>query len=327
MRQASILKQHAPLQSRTSANARPNRLFLHDGCRLLLWGTLFLFLSAFLDTAAGLNQKGNRLYKEKRYQSALETYRKAQVKAPKQPEILYNLGTTFYQTEQFDNAAKALQNASDNQSTNKPLLAQSWYNYGNALYRLGRFDQAIEAYKKTLELDPKDKDAKYNLELLLKKKSLFEKKQDQRDQNRKEQKEQKSKNQQSQGGGGQMGKDKNQSSESKQQEQKQESDSKKEPASEQPKQTEQEQKEQKQPQPSEQPQSQEQESEPNQQPDKQKDLAEQPKEEASDRYYQGQMSKTDAYRILDALRESEKELQLLKQPKTPGNFEKQGRDW
>ncbi len=38
---------------------------------------------------------------------------------------------------------------------------------GNAAYKAGKKDEAIAAYKKALDLNPNDPDAKYNLEYLL----------------------------------------------------------------------------------------------------------------------------------------------------------------
>jgi tetratricopeptide (TPR) repeat protein len=44
--------------------------------------------------------------------------------------------------------------------------AKGYYNSGNVLYREGKWEEAIGAYKKALELNPNDEDAKYNLEFV-----------------------------------------------------------------------------------------------------------------------------------------------------------------
>lgn len=135
----------------------------------------FLSQSAFLETSQSLTKKGNKLFSEKKYQSALEQYQKAKVQNPDSPEILYNLGTTYYQLQQYQEAAKELEKAAKN-SKEPALKAQSYYNLGNAQYRLGNFEGAIKSYEKALEYNPDDKDAKYNLEFLQNQKKSFEQK-------------------------------------------------------------------------------------------------------------------------------------------------------
>ena len=314
---------------------------------------MMVFFCAFLDSASGLNQKGNQLYKEKKYQSALEAYRQAQVKKPRQPEVLYNLGTALYQTDQFGEAASQFEQVVNLKSTDPSLLANNWYNYGNAQYRTGQFDKAVEAYKKTLELNPKDKDAKHNLELLLKKKGLFEKKQEKRNQERQKESQQKNQNQESQsqqGGGGakrqdqksegQAGSDQNQGQHQDQQDQNEE----KHDAEQQPKENKEEQESDKSQRENEERQqdkkkdesqerqtaNQERKQDHDQEPQNEQKLQPgrlEPQNAKEPQYFQGQMSKEDAFRILDALRDSEKELQLLRQPKPVKPSERSARDW
>lgn len=305
------------------------------GCLGLLW------FGAFLDSASSLNKKGNRLFNEKRYQSAVEEYHKAQVKNPSRPEILYNLGTALYKIDQFPESARQLSESLKN-AQDKSLSAANWYNYGNVQYRLGQFDQAVDAYKKALDLNPKDKDAKHNLELLLKKKGQFDKKQQERNKENpkkdepKTQQTQQNQSQssggsqnQSQGsqgqnqsrGSGQGDQDQPQSPKPDQQDQNQGSSDQQTPP-ERESESSDEKRSQNQPEQGErQDQQPQQGSEPQEapalpSPDQTETpaSAEQQGAEKNQRYYQGQMSQKDALRILDALRDSEKELQVLRRP-------------
>ena len=47
------------------------------------------------------------------------------------------------------------------------LAAAAWYNLGNTLYRQGALPESLEAFKQALRTDPADADAKHNLERVL----------------------------------------------------------------------------------------------------------------------------------------------------------------
>ena len=311
---------------------------------------LILLCSGFFETASGLNQKGNKEYEKKHYDTALDAYRKAQVRKPDQTEIRYNLGTALYQVDQFEEAQTQLEQALANAKT-KDLKGNAWYNFGNTEYRLGQFDKSIDAYKKALELNPDDKDAKYNLELLQKKKGMFDIKQKEREkQNKKNQSQSQNQQQkQNQGGGGSQSQQsqgqgqeqkQNQSQENKDQNQSQGSQGK-------------EDQNQNETQESQGAQGNEEEKEKNEQKENQKKGEEgqnEPKNQGTEPLtgaqmekqenqagndekqnkplYQGQMSKENALRILEALKDSEQELQVLRRPTHPKNDEREPeKDW
>ena len=56
-----------------------------------------------------------------------------------------------------------------NNSKDRSIQQKAYYNTGNSLYRTDRMQEAIQVYKKALDLNPRDMDAKFNLELLMKK--------------------------------------------------------------------------------------------------------------------------------------------------------------
>ncbi len=109
-------------------------------------------------------RRAERLYEEKQYDKALETYLDAQVERPEDPLLRYNIGNVHYQMRNYADAERAFLGAA---ASPDPALAQkALYNLGNCAYRQGRLDQAVAYYQKALDLDPKDEDARYNLEFV-----------------------------------------------------------------------------------------------------------------------------------------------------------------
>ena len=135
-------------------------------CCRVVW--LFaLALAALTGCATAQNRAGNRLYAEQQYAQALLAYQDAQAELPEQPELRYNVGNTLHRLGDYGRAiSETLQLRPDAPAN---LLQAAAYNVGNSLFRLEQFAAAVEAYKQELRLKPDDQDAKYNLELALRK--------------------------------------------------------------------------------------------------------------------------------------------------------------
>lgn len=76
---------------------------------------------------------------------------------------LFDNGVSQYKKKDFPEAAEAFESAQASASGRR-WQARSAYNTGNALFRQGKIEKAVEKYKQALRLDPKDMDAKHNLE-------------------------------------------------------------------------------------------------------------------------------------------------------------------
>lgn len=127
-------------------------------------GLALLSPAALAQTVSGSIGAGNALYSEGKYDEALKQYKAAQVESPADERIMFNLGNAQYKLGQHDDAlSEYLMSA---QSADPKIRAESHYNSGNALYRMGRLEDAVEQYLKTLEIDPDDEDAKFNLEFV-----------------------------------------------------------------------------------------------------------------------------------------------------------------
>jgi len=139
--------------------------------RRLIWIAfcLALLLDAEVSWGSlwGKNRKGNALYEKGQYDEALKVYKDAQLESPESSHLHYNMGNALYQKKKFKEATEEYQKAL---RSDQPLIQeQTFYNLGNSAYRQGNFLEAIEFYKKALQLKPDDIDAKYNLEFVRKK--------------------------------------------------------------------------------------------------------------------------------------------------------------
>jgi tetratricopeptide (TPR) repeat protein len=84
-----------------------------------------------------------------------------------QPEPLtrFNAGTAHLAAGHAREASTLLEEAA--KKADRTLAPRADYNLGNARLETHDFSGAVDAYKRALRLDPRDADAKYNLELAL----------------------------------------------------------------------------------------------------------------------------------------------------------------
>jgi Ca-activated chloride channel homolog len=157
--------------------------------------------------ALGETSKAARLYREEQYDEALEKYDKALERKPDDPALEYNKAVVLYQKGEMEKAQGYFLKASA--LGKDDIEKKAVYNVGNTKYRIGEsfsqtspdsalkiYAQAAEYYKRAIELDPEDMDAKYNYEFTLNKMRQMEdqkkdeqKKEDQKDQQDQEDKE------------------------------------------------------------------------------------------------------------------------------------------
>jgi Ca-activated chloride channel family protein len=95
---------------------------------------------------------------------ALTRYRDLQVRRPTSPEISINIGNALARLGEPEKAlveyGRALENAKGT------TRAVAFYDRATALVRLGRVLDARAAYVEALRLDPNDRDAKFNVEVI-----------------------------------------------------------------------------------------------------------------------------------------------------------------
>jgi len=129
---------------------------------------LILVVAGAQTEVRSLVRQGNGFYLRQKYEQALSFYQRAEVLEPDNLIIHYNLGNSYYRLGRYADAVSELSLATVNK--NPKARAQAFYNLGNTFYRAGRLDQAIKAFTMALLANPKDRQAKENLEFCLKRK-------------------------------------------------------------------------------------------------------------------------------------------------------------
>jgi Ca-activated chloride channel homolog len=117
-----------------------------------------------------LKQKAaEQAYEAKNYQKSLQNLEQGIAAAPTEPRLYNNKGNALYQSQKYDQATEAYRQALTLEG-NPNEQAQTWYNLGNSYFRQGNqggspqeaWKQSLEAYQKSLEINPEDKAAQEN---------------------------------------------------------------------------------------------------------------------------------------------------------------------
>jgi len=111
-------------------------------------------------------RKGASAYGKKDWPAAVEFYSRAMQKDPADKKLNFNIGDAYYRLEDYAKAKEAFEQA----AASKKVAPRANFNRGNALLKSGDTAGAIAAYRKTLSLDPRDENAKYNLQKALEQK-------------------------------------------------------------------------------------------------------------------------------------------------------------
>ena len=162
--------------------------------------------------------KGKKAYEEGHYDEARVYYEHVLKNRKKDDGAQFGLGVTAYQQKDMETAARALNNAMN--SDDKSLASKAMYNLGNMFRDQQKMEESLALYRKAIELDPTDEDAKVNYELL--KQVLQQQEQQQQDkQNQEQDQEKQDQQKQDQDSEGQNEQNKNQDNQEKGEDQQQ----------------------------------------------------------------------------------------------------------
>lgn len=139
--------------------------------------------------------KGNDLYQKGKYSQAQEMYNNILKKRANDQKAKFNAGDSLYKQGKYKESQKMFEFLTKEDKVKKDLRQKSFYNLGNSFFKQEDYQAAINAYEQALKLNPKDKEAQFNLTLA--KKMLVMPRQERKNQKEKEGKEQgKKKNEQ-----------------------------------------------------------------------------------------------------------------------------------
>ncbi len=122
-------------------------------------------------------REANKLYQRGKIDEASQRYNDASVSLPDSDIVNFNIGATLYKKEDYQKATDAFTKALT--SDNKKIEADALYNLGNCKYKLGKLKEntdlsatvgllreSLDYYKRAVELDQKNTDARFNHEFV-----------------------------------------------------------------------------------------------------------------------------------------------------------------
>ena len=227
------------------------------------------FLLFFVSISIG-EDKGIDHYNNNEFEKARQYYESILIDRNDDPAANFGLGSTAFQQQDYASAMKGFETALG--TDNDKLKSSAYYNMANILAQNQRLEESLAFFRKSLELNPSDLDAKINYELI---KFQLQQQQQQQNQDQNQNQDENDKNDEQSGDQ----KKQDQQKDKQQQEQNAQNDSSDEQKSEQKS---------------------------NQNEDQQEDQTQQQQQDIAENEKQESQDKQNAAAILDALKKDEK---------------------
>lgn len=134
-------------------------------------------------------ETADELYEQGRFQEALDAYDRLDLENPKDLRYRYNRGCAAYRKGDHQRAMAAFSSllrrldtlGTSQAGRDRELRAKATFNMGNTAFQQGAYERAAQYYKQALEYEETRADARYNLELALRR--LDEKQRQEGDEN------------------------------------------------------------------------------------------------------------------------------------------------
>ena len=134
------------------------------GAATVTTAALFLMVACGGDPLVGQVDEANAMFARGDVRGALTRYRDLQLQRPGIPELAVNAGNALQELGDVARSLTSYQQALD--GAKGKTRAAAYYDRGNALFHLGRLADARAAYVEALKVDPTDRDAKFNVEVI-----------------------------------------------------------------------------------------------------------------------------------------------------------------
>ena len=149
--------------------------------------TKFVILGLILGVALS-QDKGQKAYNDGKYHEARSYYEHVLKNREKDDAAHFGLGATAYQQQDMETAARSLNSIMN--SEDKSLASKAMFNLGNMFRDQQKMEESLALYRKAIELDPTDQDAKVNYEMLKQVVQQQQKEQQQQDQDSEQEQDQ-----------------------------------------------------------------------------------------------------------------------------------------
>ncbi len=168
-------------------------IYIKDKIILIVFSIL-VFSTVIVGQTRSTINKGVDKYEKEDYKGAAESFKKSINEKFENFKGHFNLGDALYKQGQYEDALSSYKNALTLAETDEQK-AEVYHNIGNTLLKSKKLKEAIGAYTESLKLNPNDLDCKYNLSYALRQMKQQQKSKDKnKDKNKKDKKDDKKKN-------------------------------------------------------------------------------------------------------------------------------------
>ena len=124
-----------------------------------------IFFIILCSVSFSLSQdKGINYYQNREFEEARNYYESLIRERGNNPQAQFGRGSSSFQQGDMETAEQAFEQSL--KSSDLDLRSKALYNLGNTFYHNKKTEEALAYYRKALELDPNDTEAKYNYEFL-----------------------------------------------------------------------------------------------------------------------------------------------------------------